>query len=91
MMTLVGQIWEHDDQQYDYESYYDLDADAWVHEVYSLGEGGAAWIVIPDATPDESSFTPLFDRAVFKSAEGTLPLPIIDRLLDAAKKAGDIK
>ena len=87
----MGAVWEHEGSLYDYGSYYDLGADAWIHEVISLNGSGSAWIVIPDATPEDAPFTPRSEHAVFKAAEGSLPLAIIERLVAAARTVGDIK
>ena len=86
----MGAVWQHDGKLYDYESYYDLDADSWTHEVRALDGESAVWIDVPDGTPDAGPFTPLPKRAVFRSSDGALPLVIVERLLAAAREAGDI-
>lgn len=86
----MGAVWDHEGKQYDYGSYYDLTADAWIHEVSALDGSGALWIAIPDATPVDAPFTPRAAEAVVRTAEGSLPLAIVERLLSAAKAAGDI-
>lgn len=87
----MGAVWEHDGKQYSYESYYHLDLDSWIHEVASENNEGFVMIVIPDATPGDSPFSPRHDEAVLRSTEGELPVSIVKRLIDAARAAGDIR
>jgi hypothetical protein len=86
----MGAVWEHEGKLYDYESYYDLAADSWTHELTALDGSGALWLAVPDATPDDAPFTPRIDDAVVRARGGALPLVIVQRLLSAAKTAGEI-
>ncbi|MGI5171283.1 hypothetical protein ACQEU3_43720 [Spirillospora sp. CA-253888] len=82
-------VWEHDDKLYEVTSFYNP-VDAWCYELVGLtgapGTGPYLAVVIPDATPDEDSFTPKqAEHVEVMLADGQTPWPILNRLMDLVR------
>ncbi len=84
------EVWSHEGRLFEYASIYLIQEDAWAHEVSEVD--GDAWvsIVIPDTAPDEERFAPRPAAAELRSTDGSMPWPIVARLIDKVSLAGDL-
>lgn len=89
------EVWDHDGEPYEVNSYYSLHDDAWQYEL--VGPTGAPGtrpciaVTIPDAAPDEGPFVPRPAREVlFRAGGGDVPWPVLRRFIDLVESSGDI-
>ncbi|MBL7554007.1 hypothetical protein I6A60_40200 [Frankia sp. AgB1.9] len=88
-------VWAHDDRLFEIVSFYCLPDDAWQYELRGLsgapGAGPFLAVVIPDATPDAGSFTPMpAEDVLVEVSHGVTPWPILCRFLALIGSSGDI-
>ncbi|RZS32290.1 hypothetical protein EV193_113134 [Herbihabitans rhizosphaerae] len=88
-------VWEHDGDKYEYESYYSVPDEAWRHELMPLDGAPETYpwmhVVVPD-TVDDGPFTPAPPERVTVAVggDGELPWPVVRRFLEEVYDSGHV-
>jgi hypothetical protein len=87
--------WEFDGGVYEVVSFYSVAVDAWTYELTGPAGSSTAMpgltVIIPDATPDDGSFTASPSASVrVITTDGILPWPMLAHFMDLVESSGDI-
>lgn len=95
-LTLSNNAWQFAGQRFEVNAFHSSDRDSWSYELYEADrettENTYIEVMVPDAQPAGSPFTPATANQVTFTAHGawTLPWPVFRHFLDAIEAAGDI-
>ena len=90
------EVWSHNGKLYEVISFYSIHDDAWQYELSGVsgkpGTGPYLSVSVPDATPDDGSFTPgsADDIMVYSSGSAGIPWPILRRFVELVELSGAI-
>ncbi|MEU7802413.1 hypothetical protein AB0B10_24430 [Micromonospora arborensis] len=89
-------VWNHDDKQFEVNSFHLSETDSWCYELYEVKpeteDNDYIDLQIPDASPEGGPFVPSPARQVTLAMHGDwlIPWPIFRRFIDGVRASGDL-